>query len=260
MHQEDKEIESSKKSPKKIPKGKEPEEKESEEKIYDLSKIGDQIAMFKDELLSEEDIKSQIEKHIEKILTPYNLKNDYRVIFLYDKYNSINVYHSNRIYRAISDLNKQSNILMFIESGGGRIEPAYLISKTCKRLAKEKFSVSIPRRAKSAATLISLGATEIHMGHLSELGPIDPQINGFPALGLANAVEKIADMTERFPKASDIFAKYLIDKVNIRDLGYFERINESATQYAIRLLNSPKDKPTKHWQPILLITIKTMVL
>lgn len=83
------------------------------------------------------------------------------------------------------------------------------------------------------------------MGLLSQLGPIDPQFGGFPALGLANAVEKIAQMTERFPSASDMLAKYLTDNVNIRDLGYFERINESATQYAIRLLNGkefPEDK------------------
>ena len=131
---------------------------------------------------------------------------------------------------------------MIINSGGGQIEPAYLISKTCKRLSKTKFNVSIPRRAKSAATLVSLGASEIHMGLLSELGPIDPQFGGFPALGLSNAMEKIAEMSERYPNASDMFAKYLTDNVNIRHLGLFERVNESAVQYAERLL-SGKELP-----------------
>ena len=96
--------------------------------------------------------------------------------------------------------------------------------------------MSVPRRAKSAATLISLGADEIHMGHLSELGPIDPQFGGLPALGLSNAIEKIAELTERYPNASDMFAKYLTDNVNIGHLGLFERVNESAVQYAERLL------------------------
>jgi hypothetical protein len=126
---------------------------------------------------------------------------------------------------------------MIIQSKGGSIEPAYLISKTCKRLAKSKFNVVIPRKAKSAATLISLGANELHMGLLSELGPIDPQFGGFPALGLSNAMEKVAEMSEKYPKASDMFAKYLTDNINIQHLGYFERINESATQYALRLLD-----------------------
>ena len=96
--------------------------------------------------------------------------------------------------------------------------------------------MSIPRRAKSAATLISLGANELHMGLLSELGPIDPQFGGFPALGLSNAMEKIAEMSEKYPNASDMFAKYLTENVNIRHLGLFERVNESAVQYAERLL------------------------
>ncbi|AMO70179.1 SDH family Clp fold serine proteinase [Zhongshania aliphaticivorans] len=213
----------------------EQDEKKIEEKSYDLSLVADQVAMFRDKL-EEDDIKDKITSHIKKIVEDYDL-DKYCVILLFDEYKSIAGYHSDRIYRAISDLDKKKDILMFVESGGGQIEPAYLISKTCKRLSKKKFSVAIARRAKSAATLVSLGASEIHMGLLSELGPIDPQFGGFPALGLANAVEKIAQMTERFPSASDMFSKYLTDNVNIRDLGYFERINESATQYAIRLLN-----------------------
>jgi len=42
-----------------------------------------------------------------------------------------------------------------------------------------------------------------------------------------------------------MFANYLTANCNIRDLGYFERINESAAQYAERLLSGkqfPKGK------------------
>jgi ClpP class serine protease len=211
------------------------QEEAIEKKTYNLFTIDDQIEMFKDKL-EEDDINARINEHLKKILKHYKL-DEYHVVFLYDKYKSISGYHSDKIYRAVSDLGNKKDILMFIESGGGQIEPAYLISKSCKRLAKNKFAISIPRRAKSAATLISLGATELHMGLLSQLGPIDPQFNGFPALGLANAVEKIAEMTAKHPTASDMFAQYLNANVSIRDLGYFERINESATQYAIRLLS-----------------------
>lgn len=211
------------------------EEEKAEEKSYDLSVVADKIAMFRDKL-DEDDIKARVASHLDKVINDYGL-DKLCIILLFDQHQSIAGFHSDRIYRSISNLDKKKDILMFVESGGGQIEPAYLISKTCKRLSKKKFSVAIARRAKSAATLVSLGASEIHMGPLSELGPIDPQFSGFPALGLSNAVEKIAQMTERFPSASDMLAKYLTDNVNIRHLGYYERINESATQYAIRLLN-----------------------
>jgi ClpP class serine protease len=40
----------------------------------------------------------------------------------------------------------------------------------------QKLRVIVPNIAKSAATLFALGADEILMGYLSELGPIDPQV------------------------------------------------------------------------------------
>jgi ClpP class serine protease len=204
-------------------------------KTYDLSKGSDLISLIRDES-DDAEVQRQIAAHITSIFNKHKLSG-YRLVLLYDEDGTMNQFHSNRLYEAVSDVAKKENILLFLVSDGGKIEPAYLISKTCKRLSKSKFVVAIPRRAKSAATLISLGANEIHMGLLSELGPIDPQFGGFPALGLANALEKIASLSAKFPDSADMFAKYLTSNLNIRDLGYFERINESAAQYAQRLLD-----------------------
>ncbi|WP_163834728.1 SDH family Clp fold serine proteinase [Spartinivicinus ruber] len=182
----------------------------------------------------EDNIKKIISAHLCDLTKETNLSS-YNIIYLFDDENPINSFHANQIYHAIKD-SKDKDILMILHSNGGQIEPAYLISKTCKKLAKSKFNVLVPRLAKSAATLIALGANEVHMGLLSELGPIDPQIQGFPALGLANAIEKVAEMTSKFPSASDMFAKFLAEKVSVVQLGLFERLNESAAQYAERLL------------------------
>ena len=114
-----------------------------------------------------------------------------------------------------------------------------LISKTCKENSL-KFNVAIPRKAKSAATLISLGANEIHMGTMSELGPIDPQFGGLPALGLTSSLESLAKVVTKYPKSSELFASYLSAKLDLRILGYFERVSESSMQYAIRLLEGKK--------------------
>lgn len=205
------------------------------EKTYDLSNKGDLFSLIKDEV-EESEIRRHLSAHIKKLVEKHKLSG-YRLVLLFDSRYSISQYHSNKIYDVVADINKKSDILMILVSDGGKIEPAYLISKACKRLAKNKFVVAVPRRAKSAATLISLGANEIHMGLLSELGPIDPQFGGFPALGLANAVEKIAALSTKFPHSAEMFAKYLTANLDIKDLGYFERINESATQYAQRLLD-----------------------
>jgi ClpP class serine protease len=215
-------------------------------KSYDLNRISDLISLIRDEQ-DEQLIASCIAERLSQLQADAGLSED-KIVLLYDAHDSIAESHSNRIYSAISSDLKDRRLLMVLLSDGGKIEPAYLISKACKRLSSEKFIVSVPRRAKSAATLIALGANEIHMGLLSELGPIDPQINGYPALGLANALEKIAALTVKFPEASEMFAKYITANLSIRMLGYFERINESAVQYAQRLLNGknlPDNKSAK---------------
>lgn len=123
-------------------------------------------------------------------------------------------------------------------SPGGSIEPAYQINKVCKSYSKNKFVVAVPRQAKSAATLIAIGADEIHMGQLGHLGPIDPQLGGLPALGVTQALESIASLSENFPGSAEMFARYLRLALTVEQIGYCERISESAVQYAERLLSS----------------------
>lgn len=221
-------------------------EKAPEEKSYNLDEIDDIIDLIK--TAKESEIRKELAKHLSKRIADFDC-DKYHPVFLFDKHDSINKLHSDNIYKSISDLDKEKDILLILLSGGGQIEPAYLISKTCKRLSKNKFIISIPRQAKSAATLISLGADELHMGLLSELGPIDPQFGGFPALGFTNALRRIASLSSEFPGSGDMFAKYLSAHLDLKDLGYLERINESAAQYAERLLTGksfPNDQTPEY--------------
>jgi hypothetical protein len=161
----------------------------------------------------------------------------YNVLLFLDQSNSIGEEHADRIYRALNRYEEKRDLLMVLGSRGGRIEPSYLISKNCREVAKERFIVAIPRRAKSAATLLSLGAHEIHMGSMSELGPIDPQLGQLPALSLTNALQTLAKTVCEHPGSAEMISSYLEAKLDLGVLGYFERINESAVQYASRLLN-----------------------
>jgi Serine dehydrogenase proteinase len=183
----------------------------------------------------EEEIKKIVSQELGELCEKHEL-GGYNIIVLFDTGESINEEHANRIYEAFTGFKEHKDILLLVESEGGFVGPAYLISKTCKTLKKKKFVMAVPRKAKSAATLIALGADEIHMGLMSELGPVDPQIGNIPALALSNAFTKIAELVCTYPGSSDMFATYLKDQLDLRYLGYFERINESAVQYASRLL------------------------
>lgn len=183
-------------------------------------------------------------KHLNALATKHGVA-DYHILVLFDEKDDISAWHADRIYRGAGGLDGKKDILLLIHSRGGSIEPAYLISKTCKRLAKKKFVVAVPRKAKSAATLISLGADEIHLGLMSELGPIDPQFGGLPALGMQNALNLLAELSCKHPGASDMLSKYLSQKLDLTVLGYFNRVTQSAAQYAERLLHGkplPKEQ------------------
>lgn len=215
------------------------ENKVKGKKLDTFKDILEFVYVFKDKEISE--MFKYISDHLNGIISKYESINEkYLIVFLYDEGNAIDEFMVDKIYDTIPKDNKKP-ILMILNSRGGRVEPSYLISKTCKENSSN-FVVVIPRRAKSAATLISLGANEIHMGPMSELGPIDPQIGNLPTLSISSSLRTIAKVVTEYPDASLMFSKYLTEKLDLRILGYFERVSESAKQYAIRLL---KDKKTK---------------
>lgn len=212
--------------------GNSPEGKSSITDLSNFFEIQKMVESMEDTLPPQK-MFGQIKEYIDKKAHEF-LGSEYRVVFLYDMANIISDYTADRIYSSIQGC-REKNLLLVIHSRGGMIEPAYIISKCCKELSK-KFIVCVPRRAKSAATLLALGASEIHMGYMSELGPIDPQINGLPALALASAVKTISGVLTEHPQASEMFSKYLVSQLPLPILGYFERVAVSATQYAERLL------------------------
>lgn len=79
------------------------------------------------------------------------------------------------IASALQKIKHPRRLLFLIDSDGGDAYTAEKVIDVC-RAHCSRFIVAVPNRAKSAATLIALGADRIVMGYLSELGPIDPQI------------------------------------------------------------------------------------
>ena len=77
------------------------------------------------------------------------------------------------ISKQLRAIGKTDKIDLFLYStGGDTMVPWRMVSMI--REYCDKFSVLIPYKAHSAATMISLGADEIVMSDLSELSPIDP--------------------------------------------------------------------------------------
>lgn len=179
-------------------------------------------------------------RYLKQETSKHECQKDYNLLVLFDN-TTIVKGDADRIYKAINSFSdKEKPLLLILLSRGGEPAPAYLIGKLCQEFCNNKFGVVVPRYAKSAATLIICAANEIHMGSLSELGPIDPQIDKMPALGLKNSIEHIAELVNKYknPAVGEMFAKYLELTIAPIQIGYYERVAQSAMQYAERLLST----------------------
>ncbi len=77
---------------------------------------------------------------------------------------------------ALASLGQVDNLDLLLQTTGGSGDTAEKFVEMCRRHCRFQFRVIVPNMAKSAGTLIALGADAILMGYCSELGPIDPQI------------------------------------------------------------------------------------
>jgi hypothetical protein len=151
--------------------------------------------------------------------------------------------------------NKYPGLDLILNSNGGYAISAERIINVCKTYIKrndvDEFRVIVPRVAKSAATMVSLGADKILLCDNAELGPIDPQLilvdkNGkrFPKPGflIYNAVKELLE------KSNSIFGarneKYLtfLRQYNYDIYSSASNELELSKSIAEKILNRKKDK------------------
>lgn len=103
------------------------------------------------------------------------------------------------IIAAIKETPRDLPIDLVLHTPGGLVLAAMQIARAVEA-HPAKVSVYVPVYAMSGGTLIALAADEIVMGEFSVLGPIDPQIAGFPAASIAKVpkikpIEQVFDLT-----------------------------------------------------------------
>ncbi|RLE67355.1 MAG: hypothetical protein DRJ45_09640, partial [Thermoprotei archaeon] len=108
----------------------------------------------------------------------------------------INIEDSERILRAVRLTPDDMPIDLIIHTPGGLVLAAEQIATALVR-HKGKVTVIVPHFAMSGGTFIALAADEIIMDPNAVLGPVDPQLGGFPAASIVKAVkEKSLDKVE----------------------------------------------------------------
>jgi hypothetical protein len=160
------------------------------------------------------------------------------------------------VSKELRAIGKTANIDLFLYStGGDTMVPWRLVSMIREYCGK--FSVLVPYKAHSSATMIALGADEIVMSDLSELSPIDPSTaNVFNPVDPTNPQNRIPisveDVMAYFDLAknkfgikndeelSRVFIKFVESNPQIHPLalGNVNRIHNLIRMLAKRLIKS----------------------
>lgn len=144
-----------------------------------------------------------------------------------------------------TDLDKSQELVLLINSPGGEALPAERIVNICRTYSNGRFSVIVPKAAKSAATMICLGARKIVMSKTSELGPIDPQIEVregdsrkyFAAHEIIESYDELINKANRTRGRIEPFLQQL-SRFDARDIRRIRSAQDLSESIAIRCLKS----------------------
>ena len=139
----------------------------------------------------------------------------------------------------------ERRILLVLNSLGGVPLAAEKIIKLLSEYSDNDYWVIIPGSAKSAATMVCLGASKIILSPISELGPIDLQISRgedlptLPAYSIVNAYDKLMDLgiNLREDQQIDPILQQL-QSFNPADIEYFRKVNELSIDMAVKVLKN----------------------
>jgi len=146
------------------------------------------------------------------LIEEYERAYDCRLIVIFD---NIFPYTISLLEELIYDANPKVDLHLLLATPGGDGETAVRIIRSAQARCQE-FTVIVPDLAKSAGTIIVLGAHHIIMSATSDLGPIDPQFQLKPgslssARDIIAAVDDAAQRIQAAPATYPLFASLLSD-------------------------------------------------
>ncbi|MGC9110086.1 MAG: SDH family Clp fold serine proteinase [Caldimicrobium sp.] len=146
----------------------------------------------------------------------------------------IDINDSEEVIRAIHLTDKDVPIDIILHTPGGLVLAALQIALAIKK-HPAKVTAFVPHYAMSGGTLIALACDEIVMDEHAVLGPVDPQIEGYPAASILRLlkkkpIEKIEDKTLILADISEMALKQMKEnlKLILNDKYPPEKIEELA--------------------------------
>ena len=147
------------------------------------------------------------------LIREYQQRYDCRLAVVFD---AIFPYSLNVFEDLVYDADPSKDLHLLLATPGGDGEAALRLVRSAQARC-HKLVVIVPDQAKSAGTLVALGAHQILMGPTSDLGPVDPQLTLNPAnpqelssaKDLIAAVDQAVESVQKSPDTYPLHAAML---------------------------------------------------
>lgn len=124
----------------------------------------------------------------------------------------INDEDKNGFMMAIHKMERAKGLDLILHTPGGSISATQSLVDYLHKMFNDDIRALVPQMAMSAGTMIACSCKSILMGKHSNLGPIDPHLNGVPAYGVVSefkrACEEVKNDPSRVPIWQQIISQY----------------------------------------------------
>lgn len=115
----------------------------------------------------------------------------------------------NALMNCVHGLNRTTGLDLILHTPGGNIAATESIVHYLGQMFGNDIRAIVPQIAMSAGTMIACACKRIVMGRASNLGPIDPQINGIPADVVKQEFQRAYDEIKQDPAKAHVWAPIL---------------------------------------------------
>lgn len=154
-----------------------------------------------------------IDKTRHRYLTELHKKTGRNIISYYSGYLSkpgiaqleINDEDKNGFMMAVHGLDKKLGLDLILHTPGGSIAATESIVDYLHRMFKGDIRAIVPQIAMSAGTMIACSCRSIVLSEHSNLGPIDPHLQGVPAVGVIGEFKRAFAEIKKDPKKQSVW-------------------------------------------------------
>lgn len=136
---------------------------------------------------------------------------------------------------AVHGLPKDKGLDLILHTPGGGIAAAESLVDYLRRIFGKDVRAIVPHLAMSAGTMIACSCKSIVLAKHSNLGPIDPQLNGLPAAAVKKEIEKALLEIKTDPDALKVW-QFILSKYNPTFIGQCEQAVDWAEAFVKKAL------------------------